>query len=272
MHAIATLQKLSEVKKQSFADDMVVQKKIVSFLASLSKERDALSSIEASISTTPAESETPALLLDDGLSRDTTKTQILPMQAKKDQRSAGRHLSFLYTTIIAPIGFAATYLAAIDFNVLQTNLLPPLETSSLELSPFRFKVLVFTAALFYHVAAFLCIRLGNGNGNEIRLSQEAKVKLELVDKGCQTILEEASETEGSDGKHDSMGHLRLRVRLKILIRCRPALLPAALPSVIQTGKLLKMVKRYSIRHMLRPCDLLIVNGETMGSFISTYLL
>ena len=137
------------------------------------------------------------------------------MQAKKDQRSAGRHLSFLYTTIIASIGFAATYLAsvAIDINVLQTNLLPPLETLSLELSPFRFKVLVFTAAshllaaLFGHVAGFLCFRLGNGNGNgnEIGLSQKAKVKLELIDKGCQTILEEASETEESDGKHDSMG-------------------------------------------------------------------
>ena len=80
LHAITILQQLSEAKKQALADDVVVQKRIVSFLTSLSKDRDdAVANIEASISTTQAESETLSLLLDGGQSRDATKTQILPL-------------------------------------------------------------------------------------------------------------------------------------------------------------------------------------------------
>jgi len=124
------------------------------------------------------------------------------MQAKNDQKSAGRQLSFLYTTIMMSIGLttACVLSAGIDVNILRTELLSPLDTLSLmrELSPFQFNIWVFTAALIYHVVAFFIIRSGNENGNKIRLSPNAKVKIELGEKGCQTdpsLLEEESENE-----------------------------------------------------------------------------
>ena len=52
------------------------------------------------------------------------------MQAKNDQKSAGRQLSFLYTTIMMSIGLttACVLSAGIDVNILRTELLSPLDT------------------------------------------------------------------------------------------------------------------------------------------------